>query len=179
MTSEPPSQASDLWWLKALPRIHPDLVPILAAWASWLLGWPILVAICAPLFRDASGFLIYLFGFFCLAWFTSWLAVCVFISMIVEEARRRSPSLYRSMAAVITGWFFGFPVLVPFLPIDPPVVIDMAGIAACWVWLASGYWIYDALFTMAGARWPVVKRIREIVTAPLKALLSARRHSSG
>jgi hypothetical protein len=181
MTTQLPSQAIDpsLKDGDPLPPFDRDLVPILAAVASWLLGWPIFVAICAPLFKDANAFLFCLFGAFCLVWFMSCLAVCIFISIMVEDARRRSPSLYRSMAAVITGWFFGFPVVLSFLPNDAPVVIEMAGIAACWVWLASGYWIYDTLLTMTGARWPVVKRIREIVSAPLKALLSARRRSSG
>jgi len=139
--------------------------------ASWLLGWPIVVAACAPLPKDVKVFLIYLSAAFCFVWIVSWLAVCIFISIIVEDARRRSPPLYRGMVAVITGWFFGFPVLWSFLPTDVPFVIDMAGVAACWVWLASGYWIYDTLLTMAGARWPVVKRIREVVTAPLKAFV--------
>jgi hypothetical protein len=159
MTTQLPSQAIDpsLKDSDPLPPFDRDLVPILVAAASWLLGWPIVVAICAALFKDTNAFSNYLFGAFCLVWIMSWLVVCIAISMIVEEARRRSPSLYRSMAAVITGWFFGFPVLLSFLPTDVPFVTDMAGIASCWVWLASGYWIYDTLFTMAGARWPVVK----------------------
>jgi hypothetical protein len=176
MTTQVPPQTIDLSSKDGdpLPPFDRDVVPILAAAAIWLMGWPFVVAACAPFLKGANAFLLFLLGTGCFLWIVSWLAVCILISMIVEEARRRSPPLYRSMAAVITGWFFGFPVLLSCLPApaDPQSVLGLLTvIAAGQVWFASGYWIYNALFSMAEARWPAAKAIREIVSPLLKGWL--------
>jgi hypothetical protein len=176
MTTQLPSRAVDpsLKDGERQPLFNRGSLAFRAAIAIWLLGWPFIVDACAPFLKGANAFLLFLLGTGCFIWFISWLKICVALFAKVAQTRSRSPALYRSMGAVIIGWFLGFPVLLYCQPAPADhksLLVLLAVIAAGQVWFASGYWIYDALLSMAEARWPAAKAIREIVSPLLKGWL--------
>ncbi|WP_024514591.1 hypothetical protein [Bradyrhizobium sp. Tv2a-2] len=77
-----------------------------------------------------------------------------------------------------------------FFPLSPLVVAAFTDdfeipdwfyffyIPACFVWFASGYWLYNELFRLAEARWPAARHIRQILSPFLKALLFRHHHHS-
>lgn len=93
--------------------------------------------------------------------------------------------LYRGMAALIVGYFLGFPLLLPVLaclnvnqsPDSLPDWIFVLSIIGSPLWLAAAYWIYDTLFNLAESAWPAAKWIQEILSPIIKSLL-LRHHSS-
>jgi hypothetical protein len=88
---------------------------------------------------------------------------------------------YRTMVAASAVWFPLYLLLLAFLLSrisDPPQVTVIALVfAGNLLWLTSAYCIYDALFTLAEARWPAVKVIRSIVGPLLKSAIF-HHHSS-
>ena len=88
--------------------------------------------------------------------------------------------------AAIVGWIICWPMLFVAcdtlisalgLPDWLNVSLFIIGILAWFFWVLLCYVIYDTLFTMAEARWPAAKGIREIVSPLLKAFLLPHHHS--
>ena len=91
----------------------------------------------------------------------------------------RPPSKSRWLTVISVIWFFGFLEMLAFLPAlgaNPPDWFIPIGVAGGLLWMLSGYWIYHTLFTLAEARWPAAKGIREIVGPLLKGLLFHQHH---
>src|SRR5258708_9539731 len=96
------------------------------------------------------------------------------------QSAKRRPMLARSVVVAINLiWFFGYLVFLSVLPsatADASAWLLLIIIVGGLTWLASAFWIYDTLFKMAEARWPAVKRIREIVSPLLPGLLFPHHH---
>lgn len=180
MITNPSSQALE----PSPPREEqPEPVPfdILGFAIGVFLGWPIVVYFWLPYLKNVDTIYYVLLGAGTLLWFVSCGAICGLCLGLLDKAKARWPMKTR---AIIAGWFFGWPAL--FLiggrlvsSIEHPHWIDgWLIIPGTILWLGSWYGIYDMLFTMAEARWPVAKEVRKIISPLLKALMFHRHHSS-
>jgi hypothetical protein len=83
-----------------------------------------------------------------------------------QPAERQLP-LYRPGVVAMVGWFVGWPVvLFVSLPLMTPgdtLECCLLGVG-CWLWLSSCYGVYLILFTIAEARWPAARTIRNVLS---------------
>jgi hypothetical protein len=81
----------------------------------------------------------------------------------LQNSDRPIPPSLREVA-MIFGWFLGWPVVIfaclPFLKQANTLCFFLLG-AGSLLRLVSCYGIYDTLFTMAEARWPVATTVRK------------------
>jgi hypothetical protein len=170
LATKPPSQAVEL----------PSALSI--CWRVLMAGlffsWPIVDFIWFPVITPGNMPENWLF----VAVSLSWLLSCyVFFDAVFATVRSRWPAM-TTIRKILIGWFFGWlPLLVVFgrlgsligLPYKVDLFITIPGTI---LWLASSYVIYDVLFAMAEARWPVAKSIRKVIRSFFKMFLSSHSH---
>jgi hypothetical protein len=59
---------------------------------------------------------------------------------------------------------------------DGTAWLMLAILALGWGWVLVGYWIYDALFESAAARWPIARDIRKAIGGLVKSLVLSHTH---
>jgi hypothetical protein len=132
---------------------------MVAILASCFYGWPAVLYVyfpAAPSGNTREGSFLIVAGSF--LWFLS----CCGIWVIGKPHRI-------SRTKIIAAWFLGWPPFVIvysqlILLIEHPDWIDwLLLLPGSLFWLFCCYGIYDVLFTMAEARWPVATIIREVL----------------
>jgi hypothetical protein len=147
---------------------------------GWFFAWPVSISTFLPLVTPGDTFEAWLLGAGSLPWLLSCYAFHDTQSALAEA--------YWPMATgfrkFLIGWFFGwFPMLIIFghlaALIEHPYWIDLYLIVPGTIlWLASCYGTYDTLLTIAQARWPAAKSIREIIRSLFRMLLASHGHHS-
>jgi hypothetical protein len=97
-----------------------------------------------------------------------------------QNAERRA-SFSRPAVTVMVGWLFVWPVVIfacaPYLMGADAIYFFLLG-AGTLVWFGSVYGIYDTLFTMAEARWPVATTIRKTLNFLVSMVRAFHGHHS-